>query len=67
MPKHALITKEQAYVLLRKTLKLRVKGSAIYYYVKFCDFPLPVGLGKPRRWKKTEVLDWIRKRRALRK
>lgn len=45
--------------LLAVKLTLRINRTGIYFYIKQHKFPLPVGLGRPRKWLRAEVLQWI--------
>lgn len=61
--------KDKDYILLdeirrltRKTLDISLDRTGVYYYIKTHHFPLPYGLGAPRRWLRKEVMDWIETR-----
>jgi predicted DNA-binding transcriptional regulator AlpA len=56
----AYIELDEIRTLLRKTLDIKLNRTGVYFYIKTHNFPLPVGLGRPRKWERKAVEDWVR-------
>lgn len=64
------ITLDDIRVLLKKYLGIGTTRTTIYNWQQTKGFPHSLGLGRPRRWLRREVLEWIAnqtKRRAPKK
>ena len=53
------ITMDDILVLLKQRLGLDVSKAAVYGYIARKGFPVNIGLGSPRLWRRSEVMDWI--------
>jgi predicted DNA-binding transcriptional regulator AlpA len=67
MPKHDnaatpsdFIVIDEILVLLKEHLNLDVGTSAVYNYTVRKNFPKHIGLGSPRKYRRKDVMEWIR-------
>lgn len=45
--------------LFKQKLNLKICRTSVYHYIYHKNFPSSLGLGRPRLWKKSEVLKWF--------
>lgn len=55
------ITIDEIRTLLKKYLGVATTRATIYNWMGTKKFPKSLGLGKPRRWRKDSVMNWIAK------
>ena len=53
------ITIDEILSLLQERMALRITKAAVYGYVARKGFPKNIGLGSPRLWRRSEVMEWI--------
>lgn len=59
LPTKDFITLDDILVLLKQKLGLEVSKAAVYGYIARKGFPANIGLGSPRLWRRSAVMEWI--------
>lgn len=54
------ITIDDILLILKEKLGLEVSKAAVYGYIARKGFPENIGLGSPRLWRRSEVIDWVK-------
>ena len=53
------VTIDDIRELLKKCLGIRITRTTIYKWQHTKQFPLSLGLGRPRRWRLDQVTKWV--------
>ena len=48
--------------LFKKHLDITIKRPSVYFYIRERGFPASTGWGCPRKWDRTKVEKWFKKR-----